>query len=64
MLKFKFGWFGGGNQEDWVVGGSPEGFGTIAMMLNFFVSILVSSLTKEPPNQIKKLVENLRTPDE
>ena len=56
MLKFKFGWFGGGNQEDWFIGVSPEGFGTIAMMLNFFVSILVSSLTKEPPNQIKKLV--------
>ena len=64
MLKFKFGWFGGGNQEDWFIGVSPEGFGTIAMLLNFFVSILVSSLTKEPPNQIKKLVENLRTPDE
>jgi cation/acetate symporter len=64
MLKFKFGWFGGGNQEDWFIGVSPEGFGTIAMMLNFFVSILVSSLTKEPPNQIKKLVENLRIPDE
>ena len=64
MLKFKFGWFGGGNQEDWFIGVSPEGFGTIAMMLNFLVSILVSSLTKEPPNQIKKLVENLRTPDE
>ena len=64
MLKFKFGWFGGGNKEDWFIGVSPEGFGTIAMMLNFFVSILVSSLTKEPPDQIKKLVENLRTPDE
>ena len=64
MLKFKFGWFGGGSQEDWFIGVSPEGFGTIAMSLNFFVSILVSSLTKEPPNQIKKLVENLRTPDE
>jgi len=64
MLKFKFGWFGGGNQEDWFIGVSPEGFGTIAMILNFFVSILVSSLTKEPPNQIKKLVENLRIPDE
>ena len=64
MLKFKFGWFGGGNQGDWFFGVSPEGFGTIAMMLNFGVSILVSSLTKEPPNQIKELVENLRIPDE
>ena len=64
MLKFKFGWFGGGNQTNWFFGVSPEGFGTIAMMLNFAVSILVSNFTKEPPNEIKKLVENLRTPDE
>ena len=64
MLKFKFGWFGGGDQTNWFFGVSPEGFGTIAMMLNFAVSILVSNFTKEPPNEIKKLVENLRTPDE
>ena len=59
-----FGWFGGGDQTNWFLGVSPEGFGTIAMMLNFAVSILVSNFTKEPPNEIKKLVENLRTPDE
>ena len=64
MLKFKFGWFGGGDQTNWFLGVSPEGFGTIAMMLNFAVSILVSNFTKEPQNEIKKLVENLRTPDE
>jgi len=64
MLKFKFGWFGGGDQTNWFFGVSPEGFGTIAMMLNFAVSILVSTFTEEPPNEIKKLVENLRTPDE
>ena len=64
MLKFKFGWFGGGDQTNWFLGVSPEGFGTIAMMLNFAVSIFVSNFTKEPPNEIKKLVENLRTPDE
>ena len=64
MLKFKFGWFGGGDQTNWFFGVSPEGFGTIAMMLNFAISILVSNFTEEPPNEIKKLVENLRTPDE
>ncbi len=64
MLKFKFGWFGGGDQTNWFLGVSPEGFGTIAMMLNFAVSILVSNFTKEPTNEIKKLIENLRTPDE
>ena len=64
MLKFKFGWFGGGDQTNWFLGVSPEGFGTIAMILNFAVSIFVSNFTKEPPNEIKKLVENLRTPDE
>ena len=32
MLKFKFGWFGGGLKEDWWFGVSPEGFGSIAMI--------------------------------
>ena len=56
MLKFKFGWFGGGDQTNWFLGVSPEGFGTIAMMLNFAVSILVSNFTKEPPNEIKNQI--------
>lgn len=42
MLKFKFGWFGGGTKADWWFGISPEGFGTIAMLANFIVTIVVA----------------------
>jgi cation/acetate symporter len=62
MLKFKFGWFGGGTKADWWFGISPEGFGTIAMMANFFVTITVTSLTPAPLKEIQQLVENIRKP--
>ena len=48
MLKFKFDMFGGGTSEDWWFGISPEGFGTVAMLLNFIVSIIISLFTPDP----------------
>ena len=62
MTKFKFGWFGGGNESDWWFGISPEGFGTVAMITNFLVSFIVSKYTKAPPASISKLVEDIRIP--
>ena len=62
MLKFKFDWFGGGTKEDWWFGVSPEGFGTIAMSINFLVSIIVSKFTKKPPVEVQEIVENIRIP--
>lgn len=62
MLKFKFGWFGGGAKEDWWFGISPEGFGTIAMIANFIVTVVISSRTPAPSAEIQKLVENIRKP--
>ena len=62
MLKFKFDWFGGGTKEDWWFGISPEGFGTVAMIVNFVVSIIVSRFTAKPPQDIQELVENIRIP--
>ena len=64
MTKFKFGWFGGGSSEDWWFGVSPEGFGTIAMVINLVVSITVSNFTPSPPDKIIKLVENIRLPSD
>ena len=64
MTKFKFGWFGGGGPEDWWFGISPEGFGTIAMLINLIVSISVSNFTSPPPEKIIKLVENIRLPSD
>ena len=64
MTKFKFGWFGGGGTQDWWFCISPEGFGTIAMLINLIVSITVSNFTSQPPEKIIKLVENIRLPSD
>ena len=62
MTKFKFDWFGGGTKEDWWLGISPEGFGTVAMIVNFIVSIVVSKFTQKPPKEVQEIVENIRIP--
>jgi cation/acetate symporter len=62
MLKFKFDWFGGGTKEDWWFGISPEGFGTVAMLVNFVVAIIISKFTPNPPEEIQQLVETIRIP--
>jgi cation/acetate symporter len=62
MLKFKFNWFGGGAKEDWWLGISPEGFGTVAMIINFIVSIVISKFTPDPPKEVQEIVVNIRIP--
>ena len=62
MMKFKFDWFGGGTKKDWWFGVSPEGFGTVAMIANFIISILVSRFTPPPPKEVQEIVENIRIP--
>ena len=62
MLKFKFGWFGGGTKADWWFGISPEGFGSIAMIANFVITLIISSRTPAPSKDIQELVANIRKP--
>ncbi|UCD61622.1 MAG: cation acetate symporter [Flavobacteriaceae bacterium] len=62
MLKFKFDMFGGGTSKDWWFGISPEGFGTVAMLLNFIVSIIISFFTPDPPKEVQEIVEDIRIP--
>jgi cation/acetate symporter len=62
MMKFKFGMFGGGTSQDWWFGISPEGFGSVAMLANFIVSILVMRITPEPPYDVQEIVEDIRIP--
>ncbi len=68
MLKFKFGIFDGGKEavgalkESWWFGISPEGFGTIAMVVNFVVALAVNKFTEEPPEDVQDIVENIRIP--
>lgn len=62
MMKFKFDWFGGGTAANWWYGISPEGFGTVAMIVNFIVSIVVSKFTPAPPQKVQEIVDNIRIP--
>jgi cation/acetate symporter len=48
--------------ESWWLGISPEGIGSVGMVLNFLVTIVVSLYTKAPPPHIKRQVEILRYP--
>ncbi|WP_055446298.1 sodium:solute symporter family protein [Lacinutrix mariniflava] len=62
MMKFKLDMFGGGTSEDWWFGTSPEGFGTIAMTVNIVISLVVSRMTPEPPQDVQDMVESIRIP--
>ena len=53
---------GPGLPEDYLFGISPEGIGTIGMIINFIVSLIVSRITRPTPNKIKDLVESIRYP--
>ena len=63
MLKFKFNFFGGGSVDDYWFGISPEGFGSVAMIVNFIISYIVMKYTLPPPKKIKDIVDNIRIPE-
>ena len=48
----------------WLFGISPEGIGTLGMVLNFLVSVPVSLLTSPPPSEVQALVDNIRSPQD
>ena len=48
--------------ERWLFGISPEGIGTVGMVLNFAVALTVSRFTAPPPAHVQALVENIRIP--
>ena len=50
------------NAESWFMGVSPEGVGALGMILNFAVALTVSSFTKEPPEEVLDLVDEIRKP--
>jgi cation/acetate symporter len=45
-----------------VAGISAEGIGTIGMLLNFGITLLISRLTPPPPPAIQELIEDIRIP--
>jgi cation/acetate symporter len=62
IVYFKFINPGANNAEHWWFGISPEGIGTLGMLLNFAVAVTVSRFTPAPPAQIGHLVDLIRVP--
>ena len=64
MVKYRLGWFDDvlPDKSEWWFGISPEGFGTVAMILNFIVSIVIMKFTPDPPQDVQDIVENIRIP--
>ena len=59
IIYFKY---GGGTPDQYWFGISPEGIGTLGMIFNFIISIIVSRMTAPPPPEIQTLVERIRIP--
>ena len=49
-------------EEYWLMSISPEGIGSIGMLINFVLAITISSLTKEPPKEVYDMVDMIRKP--
>ena len=47
---------------NWLFGISPEGIGTVGMVLNFVVAFAVSKVTAPPPKEVQELIEHIRLP--
>ncbi len=63
IAYFKSSWFGAVNTaEHWLFGISPEGIGSIGMLINFAVAFLVASRTAATPAAVQDMVDNIRVP--
>ncbi len=49
-------------KDHWWLGVSPEGIGTVGMLINFALAITVSRFTPRPPPQVRALVDRVRVP--
>ena len=62
IIYFKFVNPAANTEEHWLWGISPEGIGTIGMVLNIIVTYAVSHSTAPPPAHIQDLVDHIRVP--
>ncbi len=62
ILHFKFFNPAANIPENWFLGISPEGIGTIGMSMNFLVSLIISRFYPAPPEKVKAMVEDIRHP--
>ena len=54
--------FLGSLEPNWFFGITPNAFGAVGAIVNFFVACVVCKMTAPPPSQVQDLVENIRVP--
>jgi cation/acetate symporter len=62
IIYFKFINPTANSSENWLFGISPEGIGSIGMLINAAVALLVSKVTPDPPEEVQKMIEDIRIP--
>lgn len=50
------------NIDGWLLGISPQGFGTIGAVINVVVAVIVAKMTPPPPQDVQDIVESVRVP--
>ena len=68
IIHFQFGFeligIKQGVKDDYLFGISPQGIGTLGMILNFVVAVAVSLFTAPPPKEVQEMVESIRLPED
>tara|TARA_R110002096_G_scaffold19923_3_gene66464 strand:- start:2179 stop:4065 length:1887 start_codon:yes stop_codon:yes gene_type:complete len=54
--------FAAGTADQWWLGISPEGIGTLGMAISFVVSVAACLATKAPPQAVQDMIEDIRLP--
>ncbi|MDX5420658.1 MAG: cation acetate symporter [Hymenobacteraceae bacterium] len=62
IVYFKFINPAANTPDNWFLQISPEGIGTVGMVVNFVVSFVISRFTPAPPAHVQDLVEDIRIP--
>ena len=62
IIYFKPQLGGPGTPEGYWFDITPEGIGTLGMLFNFVIALVVSRLTAAPPQKVQELTENIRFP--
>ncbi len=64
MAVYRLGWFVDTvpPESEWWFGISPEGFGSVAMVVNTVVAVTVSRFFAAPPQDVQDMVETIRIP--
>ncbi|MDC1529388.1 cation acetate symporter [Gammaproteobacteria bacterium] len=62
IIYFKFINPAADTAENWWFGISPEGIGTVGMLMNFIISVVVCRFTPAPPQDVVDMVLDIRVP--